>query len=311
MIGNAEAQWAERAALAGLYLAGLDGGGAPRRGWIAVSRAVRAAACDVGGVEGALRRAGLSLEAAVAATPGVLARAEALLATGHCLTAACPAYPARWRASLRGQAPPCLWRRGEVPEGGFVAVVGSRRVGLADARFARGVGFEARRLGFAVASGGAAGCDRLAAQGALSFGGAGVLEILPCGLDRAGPWPEGACVVSLCAPWESFSAQAAMRRNALIYAAGDVAVVVRARLGEGGTWHGALAALRGRLTPLAVQSDAGCPAARALVGLGAAPLSEPSDLAAAVAAARSAPFGQPVLFGEVRERRQGYGVLAA
>jgi predicted Rossmann fold nucleotide-binding protein DprA/Smf involved in DNA uptake len=56
----------------------------------------------------------------------------------------------------------------------------------------------------------------------------------------------------LVGPSEPFATRNAMERNAAIFAAACAAVVVQPRLGQGGTWHGANAALRRRETPLAV-----------------------------------------------------------
>lgn len=85
--------------------------------------------------------------------------------------------------------------------------------------------------------------------------------------------------VSAQAPEEGFSRAAAMERNALIYAFGAGAVVAHARYREGGTWHGAIDALRRRhrLVVRAPDPDAsstGAPpgfveASRALIALGA------------------------------------------
>lgn len=62
-----------------------------------------------------------------------------------------------------------------------------------------------------------------------------------------------------------------MERNSLIYLAGEYAVAIGARFGEGGTWHGAVTALRKRLTEVRVPQD-GSRASQALINLGAVPL---------------------------------------
>ncbi|MEA2553228.1 MAG: hypothetical protein QOJ65_1404 [Fimbriimonadaceae bacterium] len=75
-----------------------------------------------------------------------------------------------------------------------------------------------------------------------------------------------------------------MERNALLYALGDAALIVRAQFKTGGTWHGAIDAHRRRLTRLIVREDPSNPAHRALVALGAVPLSRPEELALALRA---------------------------
>ena len=72
-----------------------------------------------------------------------------------------------------------------------------------------------------------------------------------------------------------------MRRNALIYAMAEAAVIVHARFGEGGTWNGAIEARRRKICPLIVRND-GTPAARALIALGACPIERPDDLRVAL-----------------------------
>ena len=65
-----------------------------------------------------------------------------------------------------------------------------------------------------------------------------------------------------------------MGRNKLIYAMSDVAVVVSSADGSGGTWTGAVEALKGGWVPVFARDDADAPAGnRSLVALGAAPLS--------------------------------------
>lgn len=150
------------------------------------------------------------------------------------------------------------------------------------------LGREARRLrkgaqvGEAVAqanlslvSGGAAGIDRASVRGSLSAGGT-ALEVLPFGLSHAHGAREGTCRVSVCAPSEPFSSVGAMERNALIYAASPATLVVQPRLREGGSWHGAVSALRRRLREVRVFHQVENPACRALEALGAVPVTTPA-----------------------------------
>jgi DNA processing protein len=221
-----------------------------------------------------LADAGFWAEAAVVQGPGLLAWAESAMADGQCLTWLSPTYPARWREC--STAPPAVWCRGDVPTGAFLGAVGSREVAPWVARFAQDVGEVAAELCFGLVSGGAVGCDRAAAQGAVARGG-GVLEVLPFGILKARPVEEIA-MLSTRAPDEEFSTAAAMERNALIYAASEQTVVVQARLKAGGTWWGATEALRARRCPLVVRQDPEEPGLRALIALGGKPLAIPSDL---------------------------------
>jgi predicted Rossmann fold nucleotide-binding protein DprA/Smf involved in DNA uptake len=172
---------------------------------------------------------------------------------------------------------------GAPPARPFLTIVGSRRPPCKALRFAAGVAEEALRLGFAVASGGAEGCDSAAAQRArrMAPGAPALIEILPRGLRPSDECREG-CLLSDCEPCAEFSGQRAMERNAHLYALSDFAVVAHARFKEGGTWNGALAAHRRRLCRLLVAADPLDRASRALEALGATPLRRPQELAQAM-----------------------------
>lgn len=279
-----ESPSASACVLAALYLRGAPRPfDTPVRAWRCVASALRQSACDLECAGAALRREGLWAEATCLETPGLLSWAWCRIEAGAVLTAEDSNYPRSWLRKLGGSAPPALWKRGEVPSGPFLTIVGSRNANGPTRRFAAACGSEALALGFSVASGGAAGCDRAAANAVKSCGGA-LLEILPHGLNSgAEGLRESSCHVSLCEPCASFSAAAAMERNALLYALGDAAVVVQAHYRQGGSWTGATDALRRRLTRVIVWEREGDLAARSLVALGAVPLKSPSSLSSALA----------------------------
>lgn len=157
-------------------------------------------------------------------------------------------YPRRLRERLGERAPPVLYGCGErkVLDGGGLAVVGSRNAGDDMLACAAGAGRLAAAARRAVISGGARGVDRAAMNGALEDGGRAV-GILADGLERAAmrradrdALMDGRLVlVSACDPAARFQAWRAMRRNALIYALADAALVVQSDRGKGGTWAGA------------------------------------------------------------------------
>jgi predicted Rossmann fold nucleotide-binding protein DprA/Smf involved in DNA uptake len=129
-------------------------------------------------------------------------------------------------------------------------------------------------------SGGARGIDATAISAALEAGGS-VVGVLPEGVERRLREPSTrsavaggqAVLVSPYHPGAAFSAGAAMGRNKLIYTLSDVAVVVSSADGSGGTWTGALEALKGGWVPVLVRDDPGVPAGnRSLLEMGAAPL---------------------------------------
>jgi predicted Rossmann fold nucleotide-binding protein DprA/Smf involved in DNA uptake len=69
-----------------------------------------------------------------------------------------------------------------------------------------------------------------------------------------------------------------MERNLLIHAAAEATVVVHARFKAGGGWHGAVAALRRRVSHVLVREDPTSRAHCALIAIGARPLRAAEDL---------------------------------
>lgn len=267
--------------LAALYLRGAPRPVELRRSnWPDVLRALRRSGSSASEAAEALQDAGCWAEALILQTPGLMDWARGHVEADRVLTAADAGYPFRWLRVLGSAAPPALWRSGEVPALPSVSVVGSRVVSGGVARFCDGVAREAVSLGFGIVSGRAEGCDRAAALGATKAGGV-VVEVLPHGIDLARP--SAGCLLSVCAPDEAFSAVAAMERNALIYASSSHTIVGHARFKEGGTWHGAMHAVRARLSTLVVRRSEDL-AMRSMVALGGVWLDSPKDLGAALRA---------------------------
>ena len=290
--------------LAALYLRGLRREhDAPRKRWPQVDHALR---CGIrsGPFDPAatLAEAGLWFEASVLRSPCLLTEATGLVASGRVITPADEAYPGRWRL-LGPSAPPAVWRRGALAEGlgPMFTIVGSRSIPAKARSVARAAGMAVASAGGTVVSGGAAGCDREAAAGARAWAkragvASPVVEVLPYGVALGGPagtpcsygvTPISSGVqVSVAAPTEGFSSALAMERNALLYAASERSLVVACRFREGGTWAGAVDALRRRIGSIWVWQD-GSPGARALVALGAIPVRSVEAFVAGEAPARS------------------------
>ncbi len=263
-----------------LYLRGAprEGSLAKSRAWTVVAELLRRTP-RLGAASETLRDAGLWSEAIILDTPGLLGWAEHQTLSGRTLTANEVAYPARWFDVLGPAAPVALWRRGEVPEGPSLAIVGSRDPSAAVGQFCVACAQVAVASGCRIVSGGAVGCDRAARRGA----GAALIEIVPFGIASTygSSFESEGCLLTVCAADEPFSRATAMERNQLIYASSVVSLIGAARLGEGGTWHGAVDALRRRLTSLLMRDD-GTPAAEALFALGAGRLTDPSSLISAI-----------------------------
>ncbi len=274
-----------RVILAALYLADaphrqqLD-----HRRSLAVQGTLRALGLDGENVATGLRSKGLISEAVALESCGTLDWAHRL-PSDQFLTSLDSHYPDRWLAILKDSAPPVLWSGGVATDDlPVIGVVGSRSVEPFVHAFCAESAQVAVQLGFRVVSGAAVGCDRAALGGASDARGQavailpyGARYVLPRDLDR---WQ----CVGVCKWDEVFSRTRAMERNALIYAAGRLTIVGDVRFRKGGTWHGASAAIRRKLTQVLVrrpgpnESDESIRGARALVALGAHYLDEPGQI---------------------------------
>lgn len=214
-----------------------------------------------------LRRRGLNLEASILADAGAWARAHSHLERGWVWSWRHAAYPQRWRRVLRPAAPPALWARGEPPaeSGRWLGWAGTRAPRPSAREMAGAVAERVFEAGWGLVSGGARGIDQIPRQ--VMAGGPSaksgsprgrasgrLLSVLPEGLGngalgssaRLGAPSVGETFLSAAAPAACFSTAQAMARNALIYAAGPATIVFQPRYRTGGTWHGAVAALRQR-----------------------------------------------------------------
>ncbi len=194
------------------------------------------------------------------------------------------AYPAKLRETLKHQAPTVLFGAGDrqLLERAGVAVVGSRTIDAAGTAFAQELGRKAAAAGWPVVSGGARGTDRLAMGAALDAGGTAV-GVLADSLERTIRQPDlrqllldrRLVLLTPYVPTAGFSVGAAMGRNKVIYGLAAHAVVVSSDLDQGGTWAGAVEALKANWCPVFVRDGAAAPPGnRALLKRGALPLPE-------------------------------------
>ena len=147
--------------------------------------------------------------------------------------------------------------------------------------FAREVGAKAVAAKLPVVSGGARGTDRIAMQAALEAGGI-AFGALADSLERTARQADVREFVSdgklaCLRPTRrtaGFSVGAAMGRNKLIYGLAEFAVVVSSDYQDGGTWAGAVEALKAGWCPVFARDGEGVPNGnQELLKLGAASLS--------------------------------------
>lgn len=202
---------------------------------------------------------------------------QLLVATGG-------AYPSRLTARLHAAAPPVLYVLGDPDLLGrtLLGIVGSRAVGDEGARVSEGAAALAVAQGMGIVSGGAHGVDRLAMDAALEAGGV-VVGVLADSLLRASRHPPARRAMSagtlcLCSPYQPdapFSAAQALGRNKLIYALSAATLVVACQEESGGSWAGAVDALRRQTAPVLVWSGVGAPPGnQALAAKGAVPVDD-------------------------------------
>lgn len=186
-------------------------------------------------------------------------------------------YPVTLKERLGGQAPPLLFGAG--PQAALqqkaIAVVGSRNVDEAGIEFSSALGARCAEQEYAVVSGAARGVDLTAMHGAISRGGAAVgvtvepLERLVKKSElRAAIADELLTLATPFHPAARWHQGNAMRRNRLIYALAQAAIVVASSAENGGTRAGALENLKSKWVPLHVRDD-GSPGNRRLISEGA------------------------------------------
>ena len=195
-------------------------------------------------------------------------------------------YPRRLKQRLGEDAPPVLYGCGDaaILSAGGLAVVGSRSVPDTLIDYTEDVGRLVASARRSLISGGARGVDRAAMRGALDAGGH-VVGILADGLEKAAVLREhreglmDGRLVLICPydPAVRFQVGHAMKRNKLIYALSDAALVVNSDYRKGGTWAGAAEQLdKLKLVPVYVR--AGGEMGKGLEGLrerGAMPWPDP------------------------------------
>jgi predicted Rossmann fold nucleotide-binding protein DprA/Smf involved in DNA uptake len=193
-----------------------------------------------------------------------------------------PEYPPTWNETLREKRPSYLFSMGnlELLSKPAVGVVGSRSIDTDGSAFAAQIGAEAVKLGYAVVSGGAKGADENAMRAAIQAGGTAIGYLADSLLKHAAKWNLDSGRVCLASPYGpdiGFQVGMAMNRNKFIYGGSVATVVVASDLETGGTWAGAIEALKLELCPLLVRACK-LPGNRALISRGGHPMEHPNNL---------------------------------
>jgi len=162
-------------------------------------------------------------------------------------------YPVLLKRKLKRKTPPVLFYAGniELAKKIGIAVAGSRNVDKAGMEFARKLAEKAAKERLVIYSGGAKGVDSISENTAIAAGGAVVSFIADSLLDKIKKKDilnfieQGRMLLlSDVRPDAGFSAARAMNRNKYIYASSYGAFVVASDYNKGGTWTGAVEALK-------------------------------------------------------------------
>jgi predicted Rossmann fold nucleotide-binding protein DprA/Smf involved in DNA uptake len=177
-------------------------------------------------------------------------------------------YPARYKTYLQHATPPVIYGVGEPSylQKGGLAVVGSRHASEEDLSFAQRVAAACVAQRITIISGAAKGIDSESMMSAINQRGTAI-GVLAEGLGRAAvaePYHEAIVEgrLTLISPYEPESrwfAFTAMERNKLIYALADAALIVASSDEQGGTWSGAVEALKQGQIPIYVKGSGEIP----------------------------------------------------
>ena len=192
-----------------------------------------------------------------------------------------PFYSQRLKRYLGQSAPPLLYGIGpkDLLNRGGLAVVGSRDRSDEDGVYARSAGEQCAKQEILLISGGAKGIDKDAMDGALDAGGwalgvlaEGLAKTATSGQYRSGLMNDRLTLVSQFDPDLRWLVYNAMDRNKLLYGLSDAALVVASAADTGGTWAGAIEALKlGRIKVFVKSSGTSAPGNSKLIAKGGIP----------------------------------------
>lgn len=184
------------------------------------------------------------------------------------ITRANERYPLILRKRMGYDAPGCLWFKGDagILKMPAVSLVGSRELNGPNRKFAREVGIQAARQGFALVSGNARGADSVAQAACLEMGGKVISVVADALMEHSRD--ERILYLSEDSFDEPFSPFRALHRNHVIHSLGEITFVAQCTLEKGGTWDGTAENLRKKWSPVFCLGD-GSPGSLALQKMGA------------------------------------------
>jgi predicted Rossmann fold nucleotide-binding protein DprA/Smf involved in DNA uptake len=161
-----------------------------------------------------------------------------------------PSYPRLWIDRLGLARPAMLFGLGNqsLLNRRAIGVVGSRSASEQILQATVSMAKQAVDLDYAVCSGGARGVDQVAAMAALDAGGDAVVLCADRLQNVAKPFQTRSvdhwCAATAISPNSTFNVGNAMARNKLIYGLSKATIVMACDVETGGTWSGAVEALK-------------------------------------------------------------------
>lgn len=164
-------------------------------------------------------------------------------------------YPKKLKAILNKICPPLFYYAGDlsIADDSFIGFVGSRSVDQVDIAFTEKLVTNITKNEYSIVSGGAKGIDSTATEKALTQGSV-AMEFLSDSMTRRiknslvnKSIRDGRMLVlSTSKPDSGFNTGMAMARNKLIYANSQATVIIKSDYNKGGTWAGAIEALKNK-----------------------------------------------------------------
>lgn len=196
-------------------------------------------------------------------------------------------FPTKLYEKLGDFCPPLLYTCGDtsICDGKFVGYVGSRNIDENDIRWTEKNVSNNLLKKFGIVSGGAKGIDSVAINYALNHGGKVIVfladninEKIKDAYIRKHIWDENLVIFSHFSPCAKKTrntfVSAAMERNKFIYAMSLATAVVRSDLNKGGTWSGAVDAIKHGWSDVYVWENKTYPGNLKLIEMGAKALDD-------------------------------------
>lgn len=190
-------------------------------------------------------------------------------------------YPKVLKAVLKQKCPPIFYYAGDLDllDKKFIGFVGSRTINEKDEDITKKLVHNVVQSGYGIVSGGAKGIDTIASEQAIQSGGVAVefvsdslIKKLKNNVTNGYIRNKKLLIISAVKPDAGFNVGEAMSRNKYIYASSKATVVIKSEFNKGGTWSGAIEALKNNFSIVYSWKNEDYLGNIELIGKGALPL---------------------------------------